>query len=197
MKILQKLVKPLLVSLVLLLIAVVLPMRQVGNDDMAWSIQRGEWVWILPMRVRRGDVVLLRDPLDPQRKVLRRAIANTDQKVRYEDASVRVNGKRIRQTDMGDDGDHRVLKEVIWSSPPARPNPHFIRVVKKPIKWSLPGKVMVPKGSWYLLADNRDEALDSRWWGPVPEDDILGVVRFRLGQADDWREAWQLLLPEE
>ena len=55
----------------------------------------------------------------------------------------------------------------------------------------------VPEGHWFLLADNRDGAVDSRWWGPVPESRIQGVVRLRQGPEDPWRSAWQVLLPEE
>jgi len=117
--------------------------------------------------------------------------------VRHEDGGVRVNGKRIRQTEMGTPRPWRVTKEVIWSSPPARANPYLLRSPMKTVKWSLPGKVEVPDGSWFLLADNREGALDSRWWGPISEDRILGVVRLRFGPADEWRTRLQLLLPEE
>lgn len=177
--------------------AVLVPMRTVVGDDMAWSLQDGERVWIVPDRVRKADVVLLEDPLQPGRMVLRRVIAGPGQKVRIDDGGVRVNGKRIRQTDMGEDGPHRVVKEVIWSSPPARPNPYLTQLATLPVAWSSPGVVEVPDDHWYLLADNRDVALDSRWWGPVPAAAIEGVVRARLGTADTWREAAAVLLPEE
>ena len=197
MKRLLRLAKPMAALLALILVLLLLPIRQVASDEMAWSLQAGELVWILPQRIRRGDIVLLKDPLDPNRRILRRAVGAPGQKIRYEEDTIRVNGKRIRQQDMGRDGDFRIMKEVIWSSPPARANPHFIRIKLKPIKWQLGGKVTVPEGHWYLMADDRDQALDSRWWGPVSEDQILGVVRFRLGKEDEWRPKAELMLPEE
>lgn len=149
-------------------------------------------------------MVLVTDPLDPSRRVLRRAIAHGGQKVRVEDGTVRVDGKRIRQQEMGDppqadEGPElTVLKEVIWSKPPARANRFFPTISDRPTRWSAPGVVEVPEGHWYVLADNRDAALDSRWWGPVPESAIHGVARARYGEADIWREtAFELLLPEE
>jgi phage repressor protein C with HTH and peptisase S24 domain len=39
---------------------------------------------------------------------------------------------------------------------------------------------------WYLLSDNPDEGVDSRHRGPVPADDVLAVVRLRLGRRP-WR----------
>jgi hypothetical protein len=58
--------------------------------------------------------------------------------------------------------------------------------------------VTVPEGHWYLLAEDRDGALDSRFWGPVPEAAISGVARLRVGGTDAWRpQPVELLLAEE
>ena len=197
MKAKRRLLIPLLVLLLMVVAAALLPMRVVRGQEMAWSVQEGDLVWVLPDRVRKGDVVVITDPLDPSRKVLRRAVANGGQKVLLDEQGVRVNGKRIRQEEMGEHERFRVLKEVIWSSPPARANAYLPMIVDQPTGWKSAGPVEVPEGSWYLLADNRDEALDSRWWGPISEDRIHGVVRFRVGSPDTWRRRWQLMLPEE
>jgi signal peptidase I len=190
--------KVLLGLIVVLLVAAAVPMRQVQGDDMLWTIQPGDIVWILPDRVRKADVVQVADPLDPERTLLRRVIAGPGEKVRIDDSGVRVNGKRIRQTEMGDLPNHRVRKEVIWSRPPARANPYFTQVVVPEVPWSTPGVVEVPEGHWYVLADRRDRGVDSRWWGPVPESAISGVVRARYGPTNTWREEpLALVLPEE
>ncbi len=195
----------LLVLVALAAVAAALPMRRVVGDEMSWSLRDGDLVWVVPDRVRKADIVLVADPLDPSRMVLRRAVAPAGEKVRIEDGSVRVNGKRIRQLEMGDppsadpDGPTAtVLKEVIWSKPPARPNKYFPTMSDRKLRYSSDGIVEVPEGHWYLLADNRDAALDSRWWGPVPEGAIQGVVRARWGEADIWRETgFEIVLPEE
>lgn len=191
-------------TLLLVAVAGLVPLRTVAGDEMSWSLRAGDRVWIVPDRVRRADVVLLTDPLDPTRRVLRRAIAHGGQRVKVEDGTVRVDGKRVRQQEMGDPPESpggpelTVLKEVIWSKPPARANRFFPTISDRATRWSSPGVVDVPEGHWYVLADNRDAALDSRWWGPVPESAIHGVARARYGEADIWREtAFELLLPEE
>ena len=191
-------------TLLLAAVACLAPLRTVAGDDMSWSLRPGDHVWVVPDRVRRADIVLVTDPLDPSRRVLRRAIAHGGQRVKVEDGTVRVDGKRVRQQEMGDppqvtEGPElTVLKEVIWSKPPARANRFFPTISDRATRWSSPGVVEVPEGHWYVLADNRDSALDSRWWGPVPESDIHGVVRARYGEADIWREVgFEVLLPEE
>jgi len=193
------LVGKVLAGLVVLLgVLALLPMRTVQGDDMLWTVQPGDVVWVVPDRVRKADVVLVDDPLDPGKRVLRRVIAGPGERVRIDDSGVRVNGKRIRQTEMGDIPDHRVRKEVIWSKPPARPNPYFTQIVVPEVPWSTEGVVEVPEGHWYVMADRRDRGVDSRWWGPVPEAAVHGVVRLSYGPTNTWREEpLALVLPEE
>lgn len=168
--------------------------REVGSDEMSPSIKAGEHVLIAPLKPIRGDVVALEDPLDPGRIVLRRAIAGGGQRVTYENGELRVDVKRIRQKEMNVLEAERINQETMWSKPPARANTWLLRYRKEGVRWKAPA-VLVPDGSWYLLADDRDGSLDSRWWGPISEDRIQGVVRLRWGQADTWRPAFEVLNP--
>lgn len=168
--------------------------RIVGSDEMSPSIKAGEHVVIVPLAPIRGDVVALLDPLDPARTVLRRAIAGAGQRVTYENGELRVDVKRVRQKEMNQLEAERVTQETMWSKPPARANTWLLRYRKEGVKWKAE-PVLVPDGSWYLLADDRDGSLDSRWWGPIPEARLKGVVRLRWGQADLWRPAVEILNP--
>ena len=197
---LKRIFKVLAVVILLVLVAAALPMRTVGSNEMAYTLQSGDRVWVLPVEVLKGDVVVLSDPLDPDRTVLRRVVAMPGDKVLYEDGAVKLNGKRIRQADMGkamiDGRERRVYKEVIWSRPPARPTNWLVtRLVDKPVQWKLDEKIEVPEAHVFLLADDRDGAMDSRWWGPVPLSAVKGVVRARWGDADEWRAAFQIIKP--
>ncbi|NOY25490.1 MAG: signal peptidase I [Oligoflexia bacterium] len=173
-------------SMTVLLAVLMLPARRVTDDEMSPNLQRGDLVWVLPVQPLRGDVVVLQDPLDPGRTVLRRLLTGADTKVAWDDGGIRANGKRIRQTDMGMLQGDRLMKEVIWSKPPARAFNWLVRLRKPPAPWTADA-VQVPEGSWYLLADDRDRAVDSRWWGPVSQTAFKGVIRLRIGKPDPWR----------
>lgn len=168
--------------------------RKVLGQDMAPTIAPGEWVFLLPVPIIRGDVVALKDPLDPGRTILRRAYAGPGSEVGYEDGTVRVGIKKIRQKEMGTLDSWRVLEETVWSKPPARANTWLIRRYPESVRWNM-DRIIVPDGHWFLLADDRDGALDSRWWGTIAESDLLGVVRARVGTADTWRPAVQWMKP--
>jgi len=204
-----KITKGVVVSLVVAVAVSCVFARRVVGTDMAWTLQPGDLVWVFPSTIQRGDLVQLADPFDPTRQVLRRAIAGEGQMILMDNDGVRVDRKRLRQMEMGRTETHRVLKEVQWSKPPARANRWFVRRLLEPVRWEMDHKIEVPEGHWYLLADDRDGALDSRWWGPVPASDITGVARLRVSIADfwraptvgegasDWREPVELLVIEE
>ncbi|MBL8614379.1 MAG: signal peptidase I [Deltaproteobacteria bacterium] len=177
--------------------------RQIADDEMAWSLRRGEWVWLHrgPTRAWDGllpaDVVLVADPLQSGRTVLRRVVATGGQTVTFDEGGVRVNAKRLRVQEMGDQPGVFVRKETIWSKPPARANDYLLMVDNPTTRWAAAGEVKVPEGHLFLLADARDLALDSRWWGPVPASSVIGVVRAHLAEPDLWRPRLRLLRPEE
>lgn len=179
-------------ALTLLLVGLLaLPARRITDLEMSPALQPADLVWVLPVPPLRGDLVVLRDPLDPGRRVVRRTLAGGGAKVSWDENGVRVDSKRIRQTDMGMLEGDRLMKEVLWSKPPARAREWLVRLRKPPAPY-LSEAVLVPEGHWYLLADDRDRALDSRWWGPVPEQAIEGVIRLRVGAPDAWR-SWASL----
>lgn len=171
--------------------------RRVVGEDMAHSLSPGDFVWVVPDRVRRADVVALADPLDPSKTVLRRVVAGPGQVVSFDEGGMRVDHKRLRQEEMGDLPGYKLRKETIWSRPPARANEYLLRIDPEGANFRAIGEVKVPEGHWYVLADDRDRALDSRWWGPVPDQAIHGVVRARFGEADVWRPPASVWLPEE
>ena len=175
----------------------VIPIRRVGSNEMAHSLQSDDWIWVMPSRVRRGDVIVMTDPLDDGRRVLRRVIAEPGQMISYDDGIIRIDGKRIRQSQQGTHNDREVFEEVIWSRPPAQATRWSITRQIPPAKWKTSEAIEVPQGHWYVLADARDDALDSRWWGTIDQSEVHGVVRARWSSADPLRTRLQLLLPAQ
>ncbi len=166
----------------------------IAGEDMAPSLMPGDLVFILPSQAMvPGDVVVLSDPLDPSRKIVRRVLAVAGQTITTAETHIKVDKRRLRAAAMGDMGPHMVTKETLWAKRPAVGASWLTRIqADPPSQWSA-GPIEIPDRHVFLMADDRDHTLDSRWWGPLPVERIEGIVRARWGDAHTWRPRWEIL----
>ncbi len=117
----------------------------------------------------RGDVVVFRYPVDRSKDFIKRVIAKEGDVVEIKDKVVYVNGTRVSD-----------------------PHAYFAEDNLIPGFFSQRdnfGPVTVPKDSYFCLGDNRDRSLDSRFWGFVKREELVGralVIYFSWnGRAED------------
>jgi len=152
---------------------------RLGDGDMSPSLQPGEWALLGPGEVELGDVWLLEDPAEPGRRVLRRVLGLEGDEASWKNSRYALNGEATRIREMGRDDAGVVLAEAnLW----------LIRIRGEDTPLSI-GPVTVPPGRAWVMADERDRALDSRWWGTVPVASLEREVWLRLGGEDAWRGA--------
>ena len=182
-----------LLALLLLIAGIVWGLSDtVRNDDMAPSIMKGDRVWAVPSdNIAAGDVVVLGDPLDPSSAILRRVLAIGGQTIAFNENVIRVDKRRLRAKAMGDMGAYLVTKETLWAKKPAVGEDWLVRHQAEPSSLWSSEPVEVPDGFVFLLSDDRDHAMDSRWWGPISTDRIRAVLKVRYGAAHTWREKWE------
>jgi len=138
--------------------------------------------WLLPHRdVERGDIVVFHHPDPPY--VVKRVVGIPGDRIRIEDGRVMVNGA--------------AQDEPYAAYEPTLPNPFRddfpARVYSDPqvdLAWwkqmqslTQNGELVVPAGEYFVLGDNRNHSLDSRFWGFVPRQAIVArplVIYFSL-----------------
>ncbi len=101
----------------------------------------------------RGDVIVFIYPVDPSKDFIKRVIAKGGEKVQIIDNQIFINDKRIP-----DPWGHFKEGGPAW----------FLQ------KMENYGPVLVPPNTLFVLGDNRDNSDDSRFWGFVPLDHVLG-----------------------
>ncbi|MCU0606074.1 MAG: signal peptidase I [Candidatus Edwardsbacteria bacterium] len=142
-----------------------------------------------------GDVVVFKFPLDG-RDFIKRCVAVAGDTVLVRDRQLYVNGRRP-------DEPYAVHKawDQVASSAAARDGAFqadYQRAWEQRAFLNLPwmrddfGPVVVPPDCIFVMGDNRDNSLDSRFWGPLPAAALLGRAEFIYWSwaADDGRPPW-------
>jgi signal peptidase I len=128
---------------------------------------------ILPYSdVRRGDIIVFRYPVDIQQTFVKRAIGIPGDHIRLVNKQLILNGKPVFEPYVY----HKT--EYIDSyrdNFPSDPNVHVVDSALDMLQNHVQnGDVVVPPGVIFAMGDNRDSSLDSRYWGFVPRDNIIG-----------------------
>ena len=116
---------------------------------------------VLPFReVRRGDIIVFKYPEEPRRDFIKRVAALPGETVEIRDKKLLVNGVFRKEPHVFHSD------ERIWGSEPDLPEVYRLR--------DQSGPTTVPAASYFALGDNRDISRDSRFWGPVPANNLKG-----------------------
>ncbi len=142
----------------------------------------------------RGDVVVFRYPPQPSVDYIKRVVGLPGDEISYLNKQLTINGKPVPKTalpDFYDDDSVRYFKqfeETMDGRKHALLNdserPAFVAGVEpypgqENCRYSVEGVVCkVPAGSYFMMGDNRDNSLDSRYWGFVPDANIVGKAFF-------------------
>ncbi len=154
--------------------------------DKVHFAQGGGWGGILPYRpVERGDIIVFRYPVRPSEHFVKRVVALPGDHIRLHDKRLLVNGKPVPEDYAlhklrGRDSfrDNFPATDFFTSSIDAR----WFQEMRGQIR---DGGIVVPPGKYFVLGDNRDESLDSRYWGFVPRENIVGRPLLIYWSVDD------------
>jgi signal peptidase I len=146
-------------------------------DKLAYG-PHGSWLApLLPYRdIRRGDVIIFKFPPDPAIHYVKRVVGLPGERLRLVKGQLQVDGRFLDEGYVVHKIGNRDAFRDEFPSAPADASP-----VKADPAWAeqLPhhvhgGWLVVPPGRYFVLGDNRDNSLDSRYWGFVPRESIVG-----------------------
>lgn len=127
---------------------------------------------------KRGDIVVFRYPHNPSVDFIKRVIGLPGDHLSYIDKVLYVNNKKIKQVEQNP------LVQTSASAYPRALKQEDLLGVKHEI-FLRPDvvaddlyEIVVPQGHYFVMGDNRDESSDSRSWGYVPEQNLLGRAMF-------------------
>ncbi len=124
---------------------------------------------------KRGDVVVFRYPEDLSTPFIKRVVGLPGDRIAYFDKTLWLNGKPVPQTPVGEYmgvGAGAAMTGALLRKEQLDAVEHPILL--EPEQDSLPIETVIPDGHYFVLGDNRDNSRDSRYWGTVPEENLIG-----------------------
>ncbi|MDJ0806674.1 MAG: signal peptidase I [Gammaproteobacteria bacterium] len=130
-----------------------------------------------------GDVVVFRYPQQPWIDYIKRVVAVPGDTIHYRDKTIYINGESIPQTPLGrytGVGSGVQMTGAIRSKEAIDEVEHDILVHPRAPNLALgcnvlrSGPITVPEGHYFVMGDNRDNSNDSRCWGLVPDENLVG-----------------------
>src|SRR6185312_1504123 len=122
-----------------------------------------------------GDIALFRYPIDPSVNFIKRIIGTPGDRVSYINKVLYVNGKIAPQEWLGQTTDPDEAGQD-WPVELKEENLAGIKhkIYVRPDAPAQDFSVTVPAGYYFAMGDNRDDSSDSRYWGFVPEQNMVG-----------------------
>lgn len=185
---------PILLIVLVLRSFVVEPFR-IPSGSMLPTLQNGDFILVkkyqyglrLPItnkklvdtgEPRRGDVMVFKFPRDDAVNFIKRVVGLPGDRVTYDEKRLYVNGREVKQSFVEEStltrASRKPVKVSVFSEELGAA-PHRIQIDDgKRIHTDYDMEITVPENHYFVLGDNRDYSNDSRFWGFVPEENVVG-----------------------
>jgi signal peptidase I len=143
--------------------------------------------YLMPYQpIRQGDIIVFHYPVDPQQHFVKRVIGVPGDRLRLVNKKVFINGKPLDEPYV-----HYLepANNLFRDNFPRTDIPAY----GLEGKWWLEmrklvedGQLIIPDGNYFVMGDNRDDSQDSRYWGFVPRENIIGRPLVIYWSVRDW-----------
>ena len=142
-------------------------------DKMAYAPAGSVTKHLLPYdNVERGDIIVFRYPGDIRQTYVKRVVGIPGDRIHLVNKQVYRNGRPLDEPYKYHKTDYI---DSYRDNFPGDPNVHLYEAAQTMLERHVEnGEVLVPPGHYFAMGDNRDSSWDSRYWGFVPRENIIG-----------------------
>lgn len=124
----------------------------------------------------RGDIIVFLYPVDKAKMFVMRLVGLPGDRVRTAGTELYINGEKMQHSIIKVEDDVTIMSEEL--------NHHRYTVQYMPYRSFPDQEYVVPEGQLFVMGDNRDNSADSRDWGFLPMDDVLGKTAYIYWSSD-------------
>jgi signal peptidase I len=142
-------------------------------DKLAFAPSGPVTKYLLPYSdVKRGDIIVFRWPGDIRQTYVKRCMGVPGDRIKLINKQVYLNGKALNEPYVV----HKLnYLDSYRDNFPSEPNTQVTPAANAMLDTNVKnGEVVVPPGNYFAMGDNRDLSSDSRYWGFVPRENIIG-----------------------
>jgi signal peptidase I len=136
---------------------------------------------VIPYRqIKRGDIVVFLSPAQPGLYVVKRVMGIPGDRLHLRDGAVYRNGQKLDEPYvLHTSGDYVPYRDNFPAVPPTDFSSNVTPAWQEALPQHIQGDdVVVPPDSYFGMGDNRDVSLDSRYWGFIPQKNVIGQPMF-------------------
>ena len=167
------------IGLALVIQAFVVKPYRIPSPSMVDTLEIGDRVLVNRVvyhlrDVARRDVIVFRYPMNRDVVFIKRVVGLPGDRLQAKEGKLWVNGEPQEEP---------YVHQTNGVTDPTDPAGAIVGTTMSH-PWSLDEEYTVPDGSYFMMGDNRANSDDSRVWGPVPEDDLIGAAFFTYWPLD-------------
>ncbi|UZE95228.1 signal peptidase I [Alkalimarinus alittae] len=117
---------------------------------------------------QRGDVMVFRYPVDQKTNYIKRVVGVPGDIISYRNKTLYINNKKIEETHVANLPPMQLFEEQLGAVS------HQIYKTSRTRPGQGEGEWEIPQGHYFMMGDNRDNSNDSRYWGLVPDEMVVG-----------------------
>ena len=162
-------------------------------DRLAPTAKAGYVGPLIPYReIKHGDIIVFLHPKEPGMYVVKRIIGVPGDRIHLRDSKVYRNGEALNEPYVVHSGPsyspYRDQFPAVAPDGDSNVNPEWPIVMREHLK---DGELVVPPDSYFGMGDNRDVSLDSRFWGFIPRENVIGRPLFIYWSFDTPKDQYE------
>jgi signal peptidase I len=143
--------------------------------------------YVMPyQKILRGDIIVFHYPVDPQQHFVKRVIGLPGDKLRMVNKKVFINGRPLDEPYVRFlEPPNNLFRDDFPRTdiPASNLDGGWWLQMRKLVE---DGQLIIPQGHYFVMGDNRDDSQDSRYWGFVPQENIIGRPLVIYWSVRDW-----------